>query len=334
MQKTIIIAEAGINHNGDIKLAKKLIDVASDAKADYIKFQTFKTENLVTKIAKKADYQKSRVDSTSDTQFEMLKSLELNYENHIDLIDYCKHKSIKFLSSAFDLESIDFLESLDIDLFKIPSGEITNFPYLKKISLLNKPVVLSTGMATINDIENALSVLTSVNLPLNKVCILHCNTSYPTPMIDVNLKAMNYIAEKFNVKVGYSDHTLGIEIPIAAVALGASIIEKHLTLDREMFGPDHFASLEPVEFSNMVSAIKNINFACSGDGIKKPTASELENIISARKSIVAKKNITKGELFSESNLTTKRPGSGISPMKWEEIIGKTSKNNYEKDQLI
>lgn len=334
MQKTIIIAEAGINHNGDIKLAKKLIDVASDAKADYIKFQTFKTENLVTKIAKKADYQKSRVDSTSDTQFEMLKSLELNYENHVELIEYCKDKNIKFLSSAFDLESIDFLESLDIDLFKIPSGEITNFPYLKKISFLNKPVVLSTGMATINDIENALIVLTSGNLTLKDISVLHCNTSYPTPMSDVNLKAMNYIAEKFNVKVGYSDHTLGIEISIAAVALGASIIEKHLTLDREMSGPDHFASLEPDEFSSMVSAIKNINLACNGDGIKKPTASELKNIISARKSIVAKKNITKGELFSESNLTTKRPGSGTSPMKWEEIIGKTSKNNYKKDQLI
>ena len=334
MQKTIIIAEAGINHNGDIKLAKKLIDVASEAKADYIKFQTFKTENLVTKIAKKADYQKSRADSTSDTQFDMLKSFEFNYQNHVELIEYCKDKNIKFLSSAFDLESIDFLESLDIDFFKIPSGEITNFPYLKKISFLNKPVVLSTGMATINDIENALIVLTSGNLTLNDISVLHCNTAYPTPMSDVNLKAMNYIAEKFKVKVGYSDHTLGIEISIAAVALGASIIEKHLTLDREMLGPDHFASLEPVEFSSLVSAIKNINLACNGDGIKKPTASELKNIISARKSIVAKKTITKGELFSEGNLTTKRPGSGISPMKWEEIIGKTSKNNYEKDQLI
>ena len=264
----------------------------------------------------------------------MLKSLELNYENHVELIEYCKDKNIKFLSSAFDLESIDFLESLDIDLFKIPSGEITNFPYLKKISFLNKPVVLSTGMATINDIENALIVLTSGKLTLKDISVLHCNTSYPTPMSDVNLKAMNYIAEKFNVKVGYSDHTLGIEISIAAVALGASIIEKHLTLDREMSGPDHFASLEPDEFSSMVSAIKNINLACNGDGIKKPTASELKNIISARKSIVAKKNITKGELFSESYLTTKRPGSGTSPMKWEEIIGKTSKNNYKKDQLI
>jgi len=332
--KVIIIAEAGVNHNGDLDLAKKLIDAASEAKADYIKFQTFKTENLVTEIAEKSHYQKLRTNSISATQFDMLQSLELSHENHTELIKYCNKKNIKFLSSGFDLESIDFLESLNMDLFKIPSGEITNFPYLKKISSLNKPVVLSTGMASINDIENALNVLTSNSLTLDKISVLHCNTSYPTPLKDVNLKAMNYISEKFNVNVGYSDHTLGIEVPIAAVALGAIIIEKHLTLDRQMPGPDHFASLEPNEFSRMVSAINNISLACKGSGIKEPTESELKNINSARKSIVAKKDIEKGELFSENNLTTKRPGLGISPMNWEEIIGKLSKKKYKKNDLI
>ena len=332
--KVLIIAEAGVNHNGDMKLAKKLIDSASDAKADYIKFQSFKAKNIVTKSAEKSEYQKLRIEPMVGTQYEMLKSLELTHENHLELIEHCKKKNIRFLSSAFDLESIDFLNSLNIDLFKIPSGEITNFPYLKKISYLNKPVVLSTGMASIDDIEKALSILTSVNLTLDKICVLHCNTSYPTPIIDVNLKAMNYISDRFNVKVGYSDHTLGIEVPIAAVALGATIIEKHLTIDKEMPGPDHFASLEPNEFKKMVLAIKNISLACGGSGIKEPTKSELKNIISARKSLVAKQNIKKGDLFSENNLTIKRPGSGISPMKWEEIIGTISKKNYKKDDLI
>lgn len=332
--KVIIIAEAGVNHNGDIEIAKKLIDSASKAKADYIKFQTFKAENIVTKMAEKSEYQKSRTDSSKTNQFEMLKSLELNYESHLELINYCNDKNIKFLSSAFDLESIDFLQSLNMDLFKIPSGEITNFPYLKKISYLDKPIVLSTGMATIDDIKNALNVLTSNNLTLDKISVLHCNTSYPTPMSDVNLKAMNHISKKFNVKVGYSDHTLGIEVPIAAVAMGATIIEKHLTLNREMDGPDHFASLEPKEFYEMVLAIKNISLACKGNGIKKPTESELKNVIAARKSIVAKKKILKGEIFNENNLTIKRPGNGISPMSWNKIIGLKSKKNYEIDDLI
>lgn len=331
--KTLIIAEAGVNHNGDIGLAKKLIDAAVAAEVDYVKFQTFKAINLASKNAEKAVYQKENTKNASESQLSMLQKLELTKEMHLELIDYCKTKGIKFLSTGFDLDSISFLNDLGIDFFKIPSGEITNLPYLRKVGSLGKPIVISTGMADMNEIGEALKVLTNSGAELSNITILHCNTEYPTPMKDVNLKAMNTIGEKFKVPIGYSDHTLGIEIPVAAVAMGATVIEKHFTLDKTMEGPDHKASLEPDELIEMVRAIRNIENAL-GHGRKEPSDSEKKNKIIARKSIVALKDIRKGEIFSEKNLTVKRPGNGVSPMLWNQVMGTMASKNYTEDDLI
>lgn len=331
--KVTIIAEAGVNHNGDITLAKKLIDAAANAGADYVKFQTFNSKKLVSRSAQKADYQKENTKDTVESQLIMLQKLELSKENHLELIEYCKDKNIRFLSTAFDLDSIAFLHELNIDLWKVPSGEITNLPYLRKIGSLGKPVIISTGMAEMSEIQDAINVIVSAGTTIENIKVLHCNTEYPTPMKDVNLTAMNTIKEVFKVPVGYSDHTLGIEIPIAAVALGASIIEKHFTLDKTMEGPDHKASLEPQELEAMVTAIRNIELAL-GNGVKAPSPSETKNKPIARKSIVANKDIFKGETFNENNLTVKRPGTGISPMKWDELIGKKATKNYNMDDLI
>jgi N,N'-diacetyllegionaminate synthase len=319
---TIIIAEAGVNHNGSVENAKKLIDVAEEAGADYVKFQTFKAANLVSKVAKKADYQiVNYANSDLDSQYQMLKEFELNLIDHIELIHYCENKHVNFLSSAFDLESIDLLNDLNIDLFKIPSGEITNLPYLKKIAEIGKKVILSTGMSTLTDIENAISVLLENGINKNELVVLHCNTEYPTPFEDVNLRAMNSIETELGVKIGYSDHTTGIEVPIAAVVLGATVIEKHFTLDRNMRGPDHKASLEPNELKQMVNSIRNIEKSL-GNGIKQPSPSELKNIAIARKSIHLSRDMKEGEIIFENDLVMKRPGDGISPMLMNEIIGK------------
>ena len=318
----LIIAEAGVNHNGSIDTAKKLIDEAKNAGADYVKFQTFKAANLVTKVAKKAEYQIANTsDSGEDNQFQMLKALELSLDDHLELISYCKEKNIKFLSTAFDLESIDLLSNLNIDLFKIPSGEITNLPYLKKIGKSGKKVILSTGMCTLEDIESAIAVLVAQGVNRSELVVLHCNTEYPTPFEDVNLRAMKSIESQLGVAIGYSDHTPGIEVPIAAVALGAIVIEKHFTLDRNMPGPDHKASLEPAELKQMVSAIRNIENSL-GSGIKQPSPSELKNMAIARKSIHLSKDMKKGELVHEEDLVMKRPGDGISPMKMGTVIGR------------
>jgi len=331
-QSTIIIAEAGVNHNGSIELAKKLIDVAAEAGAYFVKFQTFKAETLVTQTADKAEYQKE-ITNTDESQFEMIKKLELDRKTHEELIDYCKIKDIQFLSTAFDHDSIDLLALINIPLFKIPSGEITNLPYLRHIGKMGKPIIMSTGMSTLDEVRDALNLLIEAGAEKEQITILHCNTEYPTPMKDVNLKAMLTIKDELGVNIGYSDHTLGIEIPIAAVAMGATVIEKHFTLDRNMSGPDHAASLEPEELKAMVTAIRNIEKAMGG-GEKKPSSSETKNIAVARKSIVAKMSIKKGELFTEENLTVKRPGTGISPMGWDTVIGKVASSDYEMDDLI
>ena len=333
MEKVLIIAEAGVNHNGSMVLAKKLIDAAIYSGADYIKFQSFKTDKLVSRNAKQADYQQNNIIGTNNSQYSMLKKLELSPDQHFELISYCNDKGIKFFSTAFDIDSINFLAKLKLGLWKIPSGEITNYPYLKTIALQHEPVILSTGMCDMADIDAALSVLLKFGMNKEQISILHCNTEYPTPMKDVNLRAMNSIAEKFGVKVGYSDHTIGIEVPIAAVALGASIIEKHFTLDRNMEGPDHKASAEPDELKTMVNAIRNIEKAL-GSKNKNVTESEKKNITAARKSIVALTSINEGDLFSEFNLTVKRPGIGISPMLWESVIGQKSKRSYKPDDII
>jgi len=333
MKKTLIIAEAGVNHNGNIELAKKLIDVAVESGVDFVKFQTFKAVNLASKNAEKASYQKENTNDKVESQLEMLKKLELSKEMHYDLIDYCKSKRIKFLSTAFDLESIDFLNELNIELFKIPSGELTNLPYLRKIGGLGKPIIISTGMANMLEIEAAIKVLISSGAVISNITVLHCNTEYPTPMQDVNLRAMNSIKEHFNINVGYSDHTLGVEIPIAAVALGASVIEKHFTLDKTMDGPDHKASLEPNELKEMVAGIRNIEIAL-GNGVKEASASEIKNKDIARKSIVANKKIKIGDVFTVSNITVKRPGNGISPMLWDSLIGTKAEKDYKEDDLI
>ena len=329
---TTIIAEAGVNHNGSVDIAKKLIEAASEAGSDLIKFQTFKTESIITKKAEKADYQKDFTEK-SESQFEMLKKLELDRTAHEELIQYCKIKNIQFLSTAFDHDSIDLLAELNIPFYKIPSGEITNLPYLRHVGCMGKPVVMSTGMATMVEIRAAMNVLLETDVKKDDLTILHCNTEYPTPMEDVNLNAMLTIRDELGVRVGYSDHTLGIDIPVAAVALGACVIEKHFTLDRTLPGPDHAASLNPEELKAMVAAIRNIEKA-KGDGIKKPSESERKNIPIARKSIVAKKPIRKGELFSEENLTVKRPGTGISPMEWDAFLGKSADREYQMDDLI
>lgn len=332
MNKVFIIAEAGVNHNGSIELAKKLIDVASESGADAVKFQTFKAEKLVSKNAQKADYQKQTTD-IKESQFDMIKKLELDMDTHKELIAYCKTKNIMFLSTPFDHDSIELLSDLGLEIFKIPSGEITNLPYLKHIGKLNKKVILSTGMADIGEIEDALDILINAGTKKENIIVLHANTMYPTPMEDVNLKAMVTIGNTFDIAFGYSDHTLGIEVDIAAVALGACCIEKHFTLDKTMEGPDHKASLEPDELKAMVKAIRNIELAL-GSSIKKPSKSEMPNMKIARKSIIAKMDIKKGELLSENNLAIKRPGSGINPMRWDEIVGSIATKDYKEDELI
>lgn len=325
--KVIIIAEAGVNHNGDLHLAKRLIDVAFDAGVDYVKFQTFKAETIVSPDAKKADYQSKNIEGDDDSQFQMLKNLELSHEDHLALIAYCNQKGIKFFSTAFDVDGVHYLDSLGLDLFKIPSGEMTNFPYLRAIAQKGKPVILSTGMANLKEIEEALNVLLSFGLKREDVTVLHCNTEYPTPMEDVNLKAMLTIGRSLGVNFGYSDHTLGIEIPTAAVALGATIIEKHFTLDRNLPGPDHKASLEPNELEAMVVAVRNIELAISGNGLKEPSLSETKNISIARKSIHLKRSLKAGEVITEEDIIPLRPGDGISPMEWNTVIGKKIKTN-------
>ena len=330
MSKIFIIAEAGVNHNGNIKLAKKLIDAAKNAGTDAVKFQTFKAECLVSNLAQKADYQKQAT-PTNETQLEMLKKLELSFDDFKDLKKYCQEMKLLFLSTPFDLESIDFLESLEMPLYKVPSGEITNLPYLMKIASTGKPVIMSTGMSDMEEVGLALEVL--LDHGAGTITLLHCNTQYPTPFEDANIKAMVTLKERFGLAIGYSDHTLGIEAPIAAVALGATVIEKHFTLNKNMEGPDHKASLDPRELQAMVTSIRNIEVAL-GEGIKQPSHSETPNKEVARKSIVAKKNILKGEIFTEENLTVKRPGSGISPMKWFEVLGISAKRDYCEDELI
>lgn len=330
MSKVFIIAEAGVNHNGDLELAKKLVDAAVEAGADVVKFQTFKAEKLVCKNAEKADYQKETTDK-AESQFEMLKKLELTDDMHSKLLAYCNEKGIIFLSTPFDVDSVDYLVGLGMDIMKIPSGEITNYPYLRKVAQTGKKVIISTGMSDIKDVKAAVAVLREYGS--TDISVLHCNTEYPTPYVDVNLKAMLTLRDELGIEVGYSDHTKGIEIPIAAVGMGATIIEKHFTLDKTMDGPDHKASLEPHELKEMVSAIRNVE-AALGDGVKVPSASEQKNIAIARKSIVAKCRIEKGQVFTEDNLTTKRPGTGISPMCWNEIIGTVAQRSYSEDEMI
>ena len=327
MHKTFIIAEAGVNHNGSFELARKLIDAAADAGADCVKFQTFKADTIVSKSAQKAEYQQKTTDA-GESQYQMLKRLELSESDHRELQKYCREKGIMFLSTPFDVDSIDFLDSLGLECFKIPSGEITNLPYLRKINSKRKPVIMSSGMASLSEIKDALAVLKDC-----KVSLLHCTTEYPCPYESVNLKAMQTMFEAFHLPVGYSDHTQGIEVPIAAVAMGATIIEKHFTLDRNMEGPDHKASLEPDELKAMVTAIRHIESAL-GTGEKEPAECEKKNIAIARKSIVAKRAIKKGELLTEENLTVKRPGDGISPMKWDEVVGTTAQKDYAEDEKI
>lgn len=332
-KEVIIIAEAGVNHNGDLQQARKLIDAAADAGVDFVKFQTFKANKLVTRKAKRAAYQDQNT-GNKDSQYEMLKKLELSEEDHRELIKYCKAKGINFLSTGFDNESLAFLRSLGLGLAKVPSGEITNLPYLKTMAKLFPKIVLSTGMADMEEVKHAYEVLLENGTHPENLIVLHCNTEYPTPMEDVNLKAMLHIQDELKTKVGYSDHTLGIEVPIAAVALGAKLIEKHFTLDRSLPGPDHRASLEPDELKHMVSAIRNIEKAISGSGLKEPSHSEIKNKPIARKSIVASKAIKKGDFFTEDNLTVKRPGTGLTPMLWDRIVGTRAEKDFEPDELI
>jgi len=330
----LIIAEAGVNHNGTLDLAKKLIDAAAQAGADIVKFQTFKAGKLVSKEARQAEYQKTNLKDGDDSQYNMLKKLELDESMHFELIDYCQLKGITFLSTGFDDESVELLDRLGMLFYKIPSGEITNKPYLQRIAKKNKPVVISTGMADLHEIKDALDVLTGEGLELSMITVLHCNTEYPTPMEDVNLKAMHSIRDTLNVKIGYSDHTRGIEVPIAAVAMGAEVIEKHFTLDRNMEGPDHKASLEPTELKAMVDAIRNIELAISGSGVKEASNSEKKNKTIARKSIHLAKNIKSGETIHSSHLIMKRPGDGISPMFIEKILGRTASKDLEEDSKL
>lgn len=325
-----IIAEAGVNHNGDIGLAKQLIDAAAESGANAVKFQTFISEKIVSRSAGKANYQKETTDS-DESQIDMLRRLELRFQDFRELKRYCEQKGIMFLSTAFDICSADFLYDLGLPLFKIPSGEITNYPLLKTIGQFKKRVIMSTGMSELKDIEAAINVLKEQGT--SDIILLHCNTQYPTPFSDVNLRAMNELKKHFGLPVGYSDHTKGIEVPIAAAAMGAVVIEKHFTLDNNMEGPDHKASLEPDELAKMVASIRNIETAL-GSGIKTVTDSERENIAAARKSIVAAAHINKGEVLTDQNLTVKRPGTGISPMRWTELIGRIADRNYEEDEMI
>lgn len=332
VKKTLIIAEAGVNHNGDIGLAKQLIDVAAVAGADFVKFQTFSADSQVTQSAKKADYQ-IQATGSSESQYEMLSKLELTEAMHHELIKHCKKRNIAFLSTGFDIESVDLLVRLEQELFKVPSGEITNLPYLRYVGRLKKKVILSTGMSTLGDIESAIAVLEHAGTPRSNITVLHCTTEYPTPMCEVNLRAMQSICAAFDVAVGYSDHSQGIEVSIAAVALGATVIEKHFTLDRNLPGPDHQASLEPDQLQAMISAIRNIEIAL-GDGVKRLTPSESKNMPIARKSLVASRAIKSGEMFTVENLATKRPGIGISPMKWDDVLGRYARRDFLIDELI
>jgi N,N'-diacetyllegionaminate synthase len=329
---TLIIAEAGVNHNGDLGLARQLIDAAADAGADLVKFQTFNANRQVTGTAKKADYQTQTTDR-KESQREMLRRLELTPDMHKELIAHCAERGIGFFSTGFDIESVDLLIALGQDHFKIPSGEITNLPYLRHIGQLRKTVILSTGMATLGEIEAAIDALEQAGTPRANMTVLHCTTEYPTPMNEVNLRAMQSIHAAFGVAVGYSDHTSSIEVAIAAVAMGATVIEKHFTLDRKLPGPDHKASLEPAELKAMVTAIRNIELAL-GDGIKRLTPSEARNKAVARKSLVASRTIKAGDTFSARNVTTKRPGTGISPMQWDEVMGRTAPRGFAIDELI
>ncbi|MBQ1899558.1 MAG: N-acetylneuraminate synthase [Erysipelotrichaceae bacterium] len=328
--KTLIIAEAGVNHNGNFELAKQLVDKAVEAGADIVKFQTCKAENVISRYADKAEYQKVTT-GEADSQLEMVRKLMLTYEEYGKLKDYCDEKGIGFLSTAFDLPSVDYLHSIGMHMWKIPSGEITNLPLLIKIAELHEPIIMSTGMSELKEVEAAVNVLKQHGA--GQITLLHCTTEYPAPYADVNLKAMETMREAFDLPVGYSDHTRGIEIPTAAVALGACVIEKHFTLDRNMEGPDHKASLEPQELKAMVDAIRHVEVSI-GDGVKKVSPSELKNQDIARKSIIAAKAIRKGDVFTIDNVTTKRPGSGINPMRWFELLGKTAKHDYEEDYLI
>ncbi len=331
-QNTLVIAEAGVNHNGDLQLAKKLVDVAIEAGVDVVKFQTFQARQLVTKHAEQAAYQQKAL-RTSESQLAMLQRLELQPAQHYELIDYCHEGGIEFLSTAFDTPSIELLVSLRLKRWKVPSGEITNLPYLRQIGSQGQPVILSTGMANLGEIEAALAVLSQAGTPRSQITVLHCTTEYPAPTQEVNLRAMKTIAHSFGVAVGYSDHTDGIAVPIAAVAMGATVIEKHLTLDRNLPGPDHKASLEPGRFAEMVQGIRTIEQAL-GDGIKQPMASEQVNLPVVRKSLVAARPIRAGELFTEANLTVKRPGTGISPMQWDAWIGRSATRDFAADELI
>lgn len=329
MDKVLIIAEAGVNHNGDIEIAKALIRAAKEAGADIVKFQTAKLSSLVSKVAKMAEYQKENIDK-EESQKDMLSKLLLPFESFVALFDYCSEVGIQFLSTPFDIESIIFLKDL-VTIWKVPSGEITNYPYLVEIAKTGMPVILSTGMSELNEIDAAMRVLRDNGC--SEITLLHCNTQYPTPYEDVNLLAMNTLKERYGVSVGYSDHTNGIEVPVAAVALGAEVIEKHFTLDKTMEGPDHKASLEPNELKAMVGSIRNIEKAL-GSAEKKTSTSETSNKEVARKSIVARRDIVAGEILSEDNITTKRPGNGISPMRWNEILDTTAIRDFVEDELI
>lgn len=328
--KVLIIAEAGVNHNGSFDLAKKMIDVAKDAGADYIKFQTFIPENLVSCYAQKAEYQKKSTQQ-DQTQLEMLRNLALSQHDFTELKAYCDEVGIGFLSTPFDLESIDFLNTLNMDFWKLPSGEITNLPYLEAIGKTKKRVIMSTGLCDIKEVQTAIEILEKQGV--KDITVLHCNTEYPTPFCDVNLLAMEHMRKVLNKPVGYSDHTVGIEISVAAVALGAVCIEKHFTLNKDMEGPDHKASLDPEELKSLVKSIRNVEIGL-GKNVKAMTASESKNREIARKSIVAKTEIKKGEMFTAENLTVKRPGSGISPMEWYDVLGKIAQRDYLPDQLI
>ena len=331
-RRVFIIAEAGVNHNGSILIAKKMIDAAAKAGVDAIKFQTFKAENVISRFAPKAEYQKINT-RKKESQLEMVKKFELNQAMHIELLSYCSNKKIMFLSTPFDLDSVDLLQRLGLKLFKIPSGEITNLPYLRKVGSLRKKLIVSTGMSTLKEVKDALSILVKSGTNKKDITVLHCNTEYPTPFADVNLYAMLTIKNQLKVAVGYSDHTLGIEVAIAAASLGATVIEKHFTIDKNMPGPDHRASLEPGELAAMVKAIRNVEKAL-GNGIKKSSPSELKNMAVVRKSIVAARDIIIGEIFTPQNLAVKRPGKGISPMEWDKVIGRKAKRNFKQDELI
>lgn len=333
-EKVTIIAEAGVNHNGDRDQAVHLIKVAANAGADFVKFQTFSADKITSKNANKAEYQSKNMADNDDSQHKMLKNLELSGEDHQFLVEKCKEYNIRFLSTAFDVDGINYLDELGLPFFKSPSGEITNYPYLRALGRKGKPVVLSTGMATMQEVKDAVEVLTEYGLSKEQITVLHCNTEYPTPMEDVNLRAMNTIGKELGVRVGYSDHTLGIEVPIAAVARGAKVVEKHFTLDRNLPGPDHRASLEPDELKEMVKCIRNIEKALSGDGQKRPSKSEIKNKEIARKSIHISKNVKKGEKLKGENLIPLRPGNGISPMEWNRVIGKKVLHSMSKYEQI